>query len=64
VSPLLIVAIPGLGWVLVSALKPVQRMTDEADTFSLGKGDRRLRQPPGDDEIAHIGRTAQRHTGR
>ena len=57
-SPLLIGAIAGCGWVLAgAALRPVQRMTEEAEAISLREGGQRLRQPPGDDEIAHLGRT-------
>ncbi len=57
-SPLLIGAIAGCGWVLAgAALRPVERLTEEAEAISLQKGGQRLPQPPGDDEIAHLGRT-------
>ncbi len=57
-SPILIGAIAGCGWVLAgAALRPVQRMTEEAEAISLRESGQRLRQPPGDDEIAHLGRT-------
>jgi signal transduction histidine kinase len=58
VSPLLIGAIAGCGWVLAgAALRPVQRMTEEAEAISLLESGQRLKQPPGDDEIAHLGHT-------
>jgi two-component system OmpR family sensor kinase len=57
-SPILIGAVAGCGWVLAgAALRPVQRMTEEAEAISLREGGQRLQQPPGDDEIAHLGRT-------
>ena len=57
-SPLLIGAIAGCGWVLAgAALRPVERLTEEAEAISLQEGGQRLPQPPGDDEIAHLGRT-------
>jgi signal transduction histidine kinase len=57
-SPLLIGAIAGCGWVLAgAALRPVVRLTEEAEAISLQEGGQRLPQPPGDDEIAHLGRT-------
>jgi signal transduction histidine kinase len=57
-SPILIGAIAGCGWVLAgAALRPVQRMTEEAEAISLRESGQRLKQPPGDDEIAHLGRT-------
>ena len=57
-SPLLIAALAGGGWLLSgAALHPVERMTEEADSISAAETGRRLPQPPGDDEIAHLGRT-------
>ena len=57
-SPLLIGIIAGCGWILAgAALRPVQRMTEEAEAISLHEGGQRLPQPPGDDEIAHLGQT-------
>jgi two-component system OmpR family sensor kinase len=57
-SPLLIGAIAGCGWILAgAALRPVERLTEEAEAISLQEGGQRLPQPPGDDEIAHLGRT-------
>lgn len=58
VSPVLIGVIALCGWGLAgAALRPVRRMTQEADAISLNVGGQRLRQPPGDDEIAHLGST-------
>jgi signal transduction histidine kinase len=57
-SPLLIGAIAGCGWILAgAALRPVERLTEEAEAISLREEGQRLPQPPGDDEIAHLGRT-------
>ena len=57
-SPFLIGVIAWCGWVLAgAALRPVERMTEEAEAISLRESGQRLRQPPGDDEIAHLGRT-------
>jgi len=57
-SPILIGAVAGCGWVLAgAALRPVQRMTEEAEAISLEESGQRLQVPPGDDEIAHLGRT-------
>ena len=64
-SPLLIGVIALCGWVLAgAALRPVRRLTEEADAISLREGGQRLRQPPGDDEIAHLGRTLNAMLGR
>jgi len=57
-SLLLIGLIAGSGWMLAgAALRPVRRMIHEAAAISLVQGGERLRQPPGDDEIALLGRT-------
>jgi signal transduction histidine kinase len=57
-SPALIAAIAWCGWVLVgAALRPVRRLTEQAAAISLREGGQRLAQPPGDDEIALLGRT-------
>jgi two-component system, OmpR family, sensor kinase len=56
--PVLIGLIGWCGWVLAgAALRPVRRLTEEADAISLQESGQRLPQPPGDDEIAHLGRT-------
>ncbi len=58
-GPFVVAALAFAGWVLAgAALRPVGDMAAEADTISsLDELDRRLPQPPGDDEIAHLGRT-------
>ena len=57
-SPLLIGALAGGGWLVAgAALRPVRRMTEEADAVSLEARGRRLAELAGDDEIAHLGRT-------
>ncbi|MDQ2827155.1 MAG: HAMP domain-containing protein, partial [Actinomycetota bacterium] len=57
-SPVLIGIIVGCGWVLVgAALRPVRRMTAEAESISLRESGQRLAEPPGDDEIALLGHT-------
>jgi two-component system OmpR family sensor kinase len=57
-SPVLVGALAGGGWVLTgAALRPVRRMAEEADAISLAEPGRRLPQPPGEDEIAELGRT-------
>src|SRR5439155_312324 len=40
-----------------AALRPVRRMSQEADAISLAQAGRRLPQPEGEDEIAQLGRT-------
>jgi len=57
-SPVLIGIVAGCGWVLVgAALRPVRRMTAEAEAISLRESGQRLAEPPGDDEIALLGHT-------
>ncbi|MEA2932412.1 MAG: hypothetical protein QOI56_1197 [Actinomycetota bacterium] len=57
-SPVLVGIIAGCGWVLTgAALRPVRRMTAEAEAISLSEGGQRLEEPPGDDEIALLGHT-------
>jgi len=57
-SPLLIAALAGGGWIVTAAaLRPVGDMTSEAEAITLSRVGRRLPQPPGDDELAHLGRT-------
>src|SRR5439155_25246699 len=52
-SPLLIAALAGGGWIVTAAaLRPVGDMTSEAEAITLSRVGRRLPQPPGDDEIA------------
>lgn len=57
-SPVLIGIVAGCGWVVVgAALRPVRRMTVEAEAISLQESGQRLEEPPGDDEIALLGHT-------
>ncbi|MGV3758737.1 MAG: sensor histidine kinase [Actinomycetota bacterium] len=57
-GPAMVLAVAGMAWLLTSAaLRPVARMTHRAATLSLQEPDSRLPQPPGDDEIAALGRT-------
>jgi signal transduction histidine kinase len=57
-SPLLIGALAGGGWVLTgAALRPVRRMAEEADAFSMAEPGRRLPEAGGNDEIGELGRT-------
>ncbi len=46
------------GWVLAgAALRPVERMRQEAEAISVSEPDRRLPVPEGDDELARLGTT-------
>jgi len=57
-SPLLGGILSAGGWLLAgAALRPVRRMSQEADAISLAQVGRRLAEPPGEDEIAELGRT-------
>jgi two-component system, OmpR family, sensor kinase len=57
-GPMLVAAITFGGWWLAgAALRPVRRMAREATTISMLEPGRRLPQPPGNDEIAELGRT-------
>lgn len=60
---ILLVAVPALSlllgvtawWVAGRALRPAERMADEAETISLTEPGRRLPVPSGDHELAHLG---------
>src|SRR5207302_73736 len=57
-SPLLGALLSAGGWLLAgAALRPVRRMSQEADAISLAQAGRRLPHPEGEDEIAQLGRT-------
>jgi signal transduction histidine kinase len=57
-APFLIGALAAGGWLLAgAALRPVERLTSEADRISLTEPSRRLPSIAGDDEIARLGRT-------
>jgi two-component system, OmpR family, sensor kinase len=57
-SPLLGALLSVGGWLLAgAALRPVRRMSQEADAISLAQAGRRLPHSEGEDEIAQLGRT-------
>ena len=57
-GPLLVVAIAGLGWVLAgAALRPVERMREEASAISTSEPDRRLAVPDTGDELQRLAET-------
>lgn len=57
-GPVLVGLLAAGGWLLASAaLRPVERMAEEADAISLAEPGRRLPQPGGEDEITHLART-------
>ena len=64
-GPLMVVLLAGGAWMLTgAALRPVEQMTRRAETISLQDHSARLPQPPGHDEIAHLGRTLNAMLGR
>jgi two-component system, OmpR family, sensor kinase len=57
-SPLLVGLLAGSGWVLAgAALRPVRRLTEEADEITVNELGRRLPVPDSNDEIEHLART-------
>jgi signal transduction histidine kinase len=57
-SPLMATLLSAGGWWLAgAALRPVRRMSEEAEAISLAQAGRRLPEPPGHDEIAQLGQT-------
>ena len=57
-TPALTAAVTLAAWLLAgAALRPVRRMGRRAETISLTEPRERLPLPPGDDEIAELGRT-------
>ncbi len=57
-GPIVLLSVGGAGWLLANAaLRPVRRMTEEADSISITDLDRRLDVPPANDEISHLART-------
>jgi signal transduction histidine kinase len=57
-GPALAAAIGATAWILTGlALRPVRRMSNEAALISTTRAGHRLAEPPGDDEIAQLGRT-------
>jgi signal transduction histidine kinase len=57
-GPVVVLSIAGAGWLLAgAALRPVRRMTEEADTIAITDLSRRLALPGGEDEIAALAHT-------
>ena len=57
-SPLLVGLLAGSGWLLAgAALRPVRRLTSEADEIAVTELGRRLPVPNSNDEIEHLART-------
>jgi signal transduction histidine kinase len=57
-GPVMIAALAGSGWLLAgAALRPVKRMTEEAEEISVNELDRRLAVPSSHDEIEHLAST-------
>jgi two-component system, OmpR family, sensor kinase len=57
-SPMMAALLSAGGWWLAgAALRPVRRMSEEAEAISLAQAGRRLPEPPGHDEIAQLGQT-------
>jgi signal transduction histidine kinase len=57
-APLLVMALGVVVWVVTgAALRPVERMAEEAEAISMSEPGRRLPEPVGDHELAHLGRT-------
>ncbi|GIU87573.1 MAG: hypothetical protein KatS3mg009_2088 [Acidimicrobiia bacterium] len=64
-APAAVVFVAGAGWLLTgAALRPVRRMTRRAEQLSVLEPASRLPLPPGDDEIAQLGRTLNRMLAR
>ena len=64
-SPLLVGLLAGAGWLLAgAALRPVRRMTEEADEIAVNELGRRLPVPDSNDEIEHLARTINDMLGR
>ena len=57
-APLLVIALGVVVWIVTgAALRPVERMAEEAAAISMSEPGRRLPEPVGDHELAHLGRT-------
>jgi signal transduction histidine kinase len=57
-APLLVLALGVVVWIVTgAALRPVERMAQEAEAISMSEPGRRLPEPIGDHELAHLGRT-------
>lgn len=57
-APLLVMALGVVVWMVTgAALRPVERMAEEAEAISMSEPGRRLPEPIGDHELAHLGHT-------
>ena len=57
-APLLVLALGVVVWIVTgAALRPVERMAEEAAAISMSEPGRRLPEPIGDQELANLGRT-------
>ena len=57
-APLLVLALGVVVWIVTgAALRPVERMAEEAEAISMSEPGRRLPEPIGDHELARLGRT-------
>lgn len=57
-APLLVIALGVVVWIVTgAALRPVDRMAEEAAAISMSEPGRRLPEPIGDHELANLGRT-------
>ncbi|HEY5012117.1 MAG TPA: ATP-binding protein [Acidimicrobiia bacterium] len=57
-APLLVLALGVVVWMVTgAALRPVERMAEEAEAISMSEPGRRLPEPVGDHELAHLGHT-------
>ena len=57
-APLLVLALGVVVWMVTgAALRPVERMAEEAEAISMSEPGRRLPEPIGDHELARLGRT-------
>jgi two-component system OmpR family sensor kinase len=57
-APLLVLALGVVVWMVTgAALRPVERMAEEANAISMSEPGRRLPEPIGDHELARLGRT-------
>lgn len=57
-APLLVLALGVVVWMVTgAALRPVERMAEEAEAISMSEPGRRLPEPIGDHELAHLGHT-------
>jgi two-component system OmpR family sensor kinase len=57
-APLLVIALGIVVWMVTgAALRPVERMAEEAAAISMSEPGRRLPEPIGDHELARLGRT-------